>query len=60
LILPDEIRVLAFRKQQTNRVRQPFREMVIELADGYLSPREVLRALWLISPVENTALSSHF
>jgi len=34
--------------------------MVIELADGYLSPREVLRALCVISPVENTALSSHF
>jgi hypothetical protein len=38
-------------------VRQPFREMVIELADGYLSPREVLCAHWVISPVENTALS---
>ena len=42
-----------------NRVRQPFLEMVIELADVYLSPRVVLCAYEVISPVENTALLSH-
>jgi len=40
-------------------VRQPFREMVIELAGGYLSPREVLCAHWVISLVENGPFS-HF
>lgn len=33
--------------------------MAIELADGYLSPNEVLCACWVISPVENTAQLSH-
>jgi hypothetical protein len=40
LILPDEITVLAFRQRQTNRVQQSFREMVLEFALGYLSPKK--------------------
>jgi hypothetical protein len=55
--LLDEIRVLAFRQQQTNRVRQPFLEMTIELADGYLSPREELCAWGDLASWEHGFLS---